>query len=138
MSRKRPSSARSRSRSAESTEPDIWYIRENAGALLCALIRPTVTWWRSRRRRRLGGAGCGPRTPGRRGGVGAHERVGSIPLVLRLGVEPVDVADPPGQPAEHLLVGSRYSAECRPVAREGSIIPDTRPPSMMRCLALMR
>jgi transposase len=37
MSGKRPSSARSRSRSVESTEPGIWFIRENAGALANAL-----------------------------------------------------------------------------------------------------
>jgi hypothetical protein len=44
--------------------------------------------------------------------------------VLRLGVEPVEVADPPDRPAEHFRPGSRYSAECRAVARERSTIPD--------------
>jgi hypothetical protein len=58
------------------------------------------------------------------GGVGAHDQVGGIPLVLRLGVEPVEVADPPDRPAEHFRPGSRYSAECRAVARERSTIPD--------------
>ena len=46
--------------------------------------------------------------------------------MLRLGVEPVEVADPPDRLAEHLRPGSRYSAECRAVARERSTIPDAR------------
>ena len=58
------------------------------------------------------------------GGVGAHNQVGGIPVVLRLGVEPVEVADPPDRPAEHFRPGSRYSAECRAVARERSTIPN--------------
>ena len=58
------------------------------------------------------------------GGVGAHDQVGGIPLLLRLGVEPVEVADPPDRPAELFRPGSRYSAEYRAVAGERSTIPD--------------
>src|SRR5215207_8904420 len=39
------------------------------------------------------------------GGVGAHDRVGGVPLVPRLGVEPVEVAGPFAQAAEDLQAG---------------------------------
>jgi hypothetical protein len=38
-------------------------------------------------------------------GVDTHDRVAGDPLVLGLGVEPVEVADPSGQAGEHLQAG---------------------------------
>jgi hypothetical protein len=57
------------------------------------------------------------------------------PLVLRLGLSQWRWRT---RPAGEARLGSRDSAECRPVAGKEAQSRMLLPPSMMRCLALMR